>query len=136
MFCLASSVLLAASADASGDGIPNKEVRMDRMSRPAPPNIKPIVIDGIRYEQVLSPRKLGLTEPGGWLMATDAKTGERKWTQQIYKTTINPADETDVQEIYFASMARIKGQRALTIRNEAGKTYTIDLDTRQVSEAR
>lgn len=134
IFLAAGGLLLPALAAAPAAAAPHTEVIMDHRSRPAPPQVPAIVIDGLSYAQVLNARRLGLSGPCGWLVATDAKTGERKWTQQIYTTVIDPADETDVQEVYFQSMTRIKGRRALEIRNEAGRVFVIDLDIRAVSE--
>ena len=106
---------------------------MDHSSRAAPPQVPPVIIDGVRYSQVLNARKLGLDGSCGWLLASDGKTGDRLWTARIYEVHVDPADETDVQEVYFQSMTRVAGRRALAIRNEAGKAFVIDLDTRQVS---
>ena len=105
---------------------------MDHSSRAAPPQVPPVVVDGVRYSQVLNARKLGLDGRCGWLLASDDKTGERLWTARIYDVHIDPADEADVQEIYFQSMTRVPGRHALAIRNETGKAFVLDLETRQV----
>ncbi len=107
---------------------------MDQRSRAAPAQVPPVIIDGVRYSQVLSGRKLGLDGNAGWLMASDAKSGERLWTARIYEVTIDPADEADVQEVYFKTMARVPGKKLLAIRDERGRGYEIDLATRQVTK--
>ena len=106
---------------------------MDRSSRPAPPKVAPITMDGVRYSQVLNARKHGLPGGAGWLMASKPDSGEVLWTLQVYKVHIDPADETDVQEVYFSSMERVKGRRALKIRNEAGQSFIVDVATREVT---
>ena len=108
---------------------------MEHHSRAAPPQVPPVVIDGVRYSQILNGRKLGLDANAGWLMASDARSGERLWTARIYEVPVDPADETDVQEVFFQSMARVPGRKALAIRNEAGRAFVIDVETRQVSGA-
>ena len=106
---------------------------MDRSSRPAPPKVAPVVIDGVRYSQVLNARKHGLPGGSGWLMASKPDSDEALWTLKVYETRIDPADETDVQEVYFSSMERVKGRRGLKIRNEVDKSFIVDLATRRVT---
>jgi hypothetical protein len=110
-----------------------QEKVMDRISRPPPPDVAPVEIDGVVYAQVLNARKLGLPNAFGYLKAEDSKTGTRQWVQKVYEIKINPADETDVQEVYFRSLVRVPGRRALRIENEAGAKFVVDLDTRQVT---
>ena len=131
---LAGGLLLPCLAATCVAASPNKESTMDQRSRAAPPQVPPVVIDGVRYSQVLSGRKLGLDGNAGWLMASDAKSGDRLWTARIYEVIIDPADEADVQEVYFRSMARVPGKKALTIRDERGRGYEIDVETRQVTK--
>lgn len=108
---------------------------MDHSSRAAPPQVPPVVIDGIRYSQVIDGRRQGVGDHGGWLLASDAKTGATLWTAQVYEVHIDPADETDVQEVYFETMTRVAGKKALAIRNEMGNSFVIDVETRQVTPA-
>lgn len=122
----------AASADAR---TPNQETHMDRAdkaSRPPPPKVAPVVVEGVQYAQVTNTARAGLAPGGGWLAASDAKTGKPLWTLRIYDNPINPADEADVQLVFFTSMKRVRGQRVLEIENENGERYTVDLDTRDV----
>ncbi len=113
-----------------------KESHMNHASRGAPPKVLPIVIDGVRYSQVLNARRIGVDAGGGWMMASDDKTGERLWTLCVYEVTIDPADETGVQEVFFKSMTRIARRHALLIVNEDDAAFEVDLDTRQVKPAK
>jgi hypothetical protein len=110
-----------------------QEKPMDRISRPPPPDVAPVEIDGVVYAQVLNARKLGMPVAFGYLKAEDSKTGTRQWLQKVYDVKINPADETDVQEVYFRRLERVPGQRALRIENEAGGKFTINIDTHKVT---
>ena len=132
---VAGSLLLPCMGAPCGTPTPNKESTMEHHSRAAPPQVPPVVIDGVRYSQVLNGRKLGLAGNAGWLLASDAKSGERLWTARVYEVPIDPADEADVQEVYFQSMTRVPGKKALVIRNEAGRAFVIDVETREVSSA-
>ena len=91
------------------------------------------MIDGVRYSQVLNARKHGLPDSSGWLMVSKSDSGEALRTLQVYKIRIDPADETDVQEVYFSSMERVKGRRELKISNEVDKSFVVDLATRQLT---
>jgi predicted small lipoprotein YifL len=110
-----------------------QEKPMDRISRPPPPDVAPVEIDGIIYTQVLNARKLGMPVAWGYLKAEDSKTGARQWVQKVYDVKINPADETDVQEVYFRRLERVPGQRSLRIENEAGGKFTVNIDTHKVT---
>lgn len=107
---------------------------MDNASRGAPPRVPPVVIDGIRYSQVLSPRRVGIDAyGGGWMVAHDDRTGEQLWTLRVYEIVFNLDDEIDVQETYFERMDRVHGRRELLVRNERGDRFLVDVDTRTAS---
>jgi hypothetical protein len=132
---IAGGLLLPCLAVPCSAAASNKDSTMDQQSRSAPPHVAPIVIDGVRYSQLIDSGRLGLSNHGGWLLASDAKSGAHLWTAQVYEVHIDPADETDVQEVYFETMTRVAGKKALAIRNESGKAFVIDLETRQVRSA-
>jgi hypothetical protein len=113
--------------------VTSREKPMDRNSRPPPPDVAPVEIDGVIYAQVLNACKLGMPVAFGYLKAEDSKTGARQWLQKVYDVKINPADETDVQEVYFRRLEPVPGQRALRIENEAGGKFTINIDTHKVT---
>lgn len=102
----------------------------DRPSRPPPPSVPPVLIDGVRFVQLTNPGPVGLAPGGGWLVAADAKTAEPLWTLRVYGNTVDAADEADVQMVFFRSMTRVRGQRALEIENERGQKFRVDLATR------
>lgn len=51
------------------------------------------------------------------------------WSLELYKIAFDPLIETDVQEIYPASMEVDEVQRRLTITDEQSNKYVVDLDT-------
>ena len=108
----------------------------DKPSRLPPPKVAPVVVDGVQYTQVTNPERVGLAPGGGWLAASDAKTGKVLWTLRVYGNPINPADEADVQLLFFSRMARVGKQRILEIENEDGEVYRVDLDARSVAPKR
>ena len=102
----------------------------DRPSRPPPPSVAPVLIDGVRFVQLTNPGPVGLAPGGGWLVAADAKTAEPLWSLRVYGNAADAGDETDVQQVFFRSMKRVRGERALEIENERGKSFRVDLATR------
>lgn len=93
------------------------------MSRPAPPVIAPITRDGVRYESRWSHR--------GVLFAVDAQSGKPLWQVEVYRYLIDEQLETDVQEVYFASMTLDPSGEAMLIEDECGVRHRVDLKTRQ-----
>lgn len=108
----------------------------ERPSRQPPPRVAPVLIDGVRYVQITNPVPVGLAAGGGWLAAIDAKTAEPLWTLRVYDNRIDPADETDVQMVFFRSMKRVRGERSLEIENERGAKFRVDLSTRSATPMR
>lgn len=99
-----------------------------------PPKVPPVERDGVRYAQAESGRDVGLDQVGGVLVATDARSGKRLWTLAVYGNPIDRKKEADAQWVFFKSMAFDRNGR-LRIQNEAGKTFLVDVGTRQVTPA-
>ncbi len=97
--------------------------------RPAPPEIEPVVIGDVRYEQVRNALDLGFDQLTGYLRARDAGTGEDLWVRQVYAVVIDESKERDVQEVYFASMTAGGDGASLIIENERGERFSVDAGT-------
>lgn len=103
------------------------------MSRSPPPDVAPVVLDGVRYEQVTNGLARGLDRLTGYLRAADAETGAERWVVQLYDGgPTDPDLEADVQYVYFRSMAAEGGR--IVIENEAGVRYAVDPQTGEVAE--
>jgi len=102
-------------------------------SRPAPPAVPPVVRDGIRYEQVRNGHDAGLASLTGNLAAYDMTDNVRLWTLPVYATTLVPGMETDVQEVYFRTMA-FGDDGMLEIVTERGARYRVDVERRTVTK--
>ena len=126
LFC-AFLPLLACAQPAGPLPSTPRSTSMIHASRAAPPRLPPVEIDGVRYEQVLNGRKLGLPRNGGYLAAVEVATGGRRWVVSVYDVPIDPQIEGDVQEVYFSRMERVAGRGALLIENERGERFIVDL---------
>lgn len=99
-----------------------------------PPEVPPIEQAGVRYSQAMDGRDAGIDQVGGVLVATEASSGKQLWAMAVYGNPIDPKLETDVQWIYFTSMAFDPDGR-LRITNEAGKKFLVDVKMRKATPA-
>ena len=102
--------------------------------RIAPPDVPPIYHAGVVYSQADDGRDVGLDQVGGVLVASDEDSGKPLWTLAVYDNRTDPAQESDVQWVFFAAMTLDPDGR-LRIVNEARQTFLVDVKTRQVAKA-
>jgi hypothetical protein len=127
----AATAVTAASTAAASSAAAVVPSSADRV---APPEVPPVQRDGVRYSQAPDGRDVGANQVGGVLVATAADTGRRLWTMVVYDEKISPAQEADVQWVFFRSMAFDPDGR-LRIVNEAGKAFLVDVKQRTVKPA-
>ena len=96
-------------------------------SRPSAPEVPPVVVDGVRYEQDLYDDRAG-DQHGGYLAAVDAATGQRLWRVKVYTLATQPSGAPALA-FYFRSMRPSPDDKALVIENEAGGVDRVDLAT-------
>ncbi|MFE8601846.1 hypothetical protein [Archangium violaceum] len=92
-------------------------------SRPPPPVIAPITRDGVRYESRWS--------HNGVLFAVDEKSGKPLWQLEVYKYLVDEQAETDVQVVFFKSMALDATGTSMLIEDEVGVRHLVDLKTHE-----
>lgn len=101
-------------------------------SRKAPPVVPPIVFEGVRYEQVMDALSMGYGQRTGYLAAYDEKDNRLLWMKKIYTIEFIEHLEQDVQDVFFMGMTLNQADRSITIENEIGGIYAIDIDKRSV----
>jgi hypothetical protein len=99
-----------------------------------PPDVAPVVRDGVRYSQATDGRELGLSQVSGVLVATQVDSGKRLWTLAVYSNPVDPKQEADAQWVFFQSMAFDPDGR-LRIVNEAGQAFLVDVQKQTASPA-
>jgi hypothetical protein len=99
------------------------------------PLVKPVVFQGVRYEQLRRPDEHGFAQSGGVLAAFDDKTGKYLWAVQLYTTAFDQAEERDVQEVYIKDLVLDKGKQALRATDERKRVWSIDITTHAVTAA-
>lgn len=98
-----------------------------KMSRVAPAQTPPIIIDHIQYGD-----SSGYN--GHFLPIIDTRSGKVIDRIEIYRYPIVPELETDVQDVFFKSMSRINGGKELLIENERGHQFVFDIRSRKPRE--
>ena len=98
--------------------------------RAAPPEVSPLIFEGITYTLVTQTSE-DLTSSSTLL---NALTPEQtlSWSLELYKIIFDPLIETDVQEIYPASMTIDEARRRLTVTDEQDNKFTVDLTSRSL----
>ena len=103
---------------------------MPKSSRPAPPQVLPIVHKGVRYEQDMESYNYGGNQPGGYLVAVDPATNERLWMLKVYEVTVHDAAGVSTPGRYFRIMHLVPERNEIEIENEVGGKYVVDLSKR------
>ena len=130
--CVAAAPSLEAS-EPLAEPAPTKEHPMESAKRRAPA-AKPIVVKGVRYEQMRRAKDNGFAQRGGVIAAIDEKTGETLWSVQLYQTVFDPGEEHDAQEVYVRQMALAKSGHALLATDERQRVWSVDLATHAVTQ--
>lgn len=126
---LSAAVMSACAAGPSP--LPQEKKAMSTppsISRPPAPDVKPVVHNGVRYEQDRTDERQG-DQAGGYLVALDAKTGARLWRLKVIDLAAGPGAPTG-GAVYFRSMQLAPGGAALDIEDETGVRYSVDLARR------
>lgn len=90
--------------------------------RVSPSFVQPLTHNGITYS---APH-----QRMGYVVASDAKTGNELWSVRVYGVEYGRAAEGDLEDVYITSLS-IK-DATLIVTNERGHEFSIDLKTREV----
>lgn len=136
-YATAAALLLAAclTTSPSHAGIshpPSEENGMESTRRHAP-GARPVVHQGVRYEQLRRPREQGFQQSGGVIAAIDEASGEQLWAVQLYETALDPAEERDAQEVYVSELTLDTKQGVLKAVDERKRVWLIRLSDGSVS---
>lgn len=95
-----------------------------------PPFIAPLTINEVTY-QLDNVKDEDVTYASTVLIASD-KTGCELWRIEIYRIVFDTQLETDVQEVFPTSLTYDEHKQIVTVVNETGNTFDIDLVSKQV----
>lgn len=103
--------------------------------RSGPDPVDPVRFGGTRYEAMPWGKARGLGQNGGYVAAIDEKTGDELWLLKVYDVTYDGDMEADKQDVFVTSLEIDRAGRRLTVENEAGDRFAVDLASRKVSPA-
>lgn len=131
---IATVALPLVSAWASGDVQAQPATEKHPMtgpsaSRPSAPVVPALEHLGVRYAQDSHDDSAG-DQPGGYLVAIDAKSGQRLWRLKVYQVPDQRAAGRPAMARYFRSMRLSPNGDSLEIENESGGVYRVDLASR------
>jgi len=110
----------------------SQEKSMESAKRRAPV-VKPVTVQGVRYEPLRRPDEHGFAQSGGVLAAIDDKTGKYLWGVQLYATPFDAAEEHDVQEVYIKELSYDKAQHAILATDERKRVWSVNIATHAVA---
>jgi hypothetical protein len=111
-----------ASTSSGADGAPPVAAK-----RRAPPQVPPVKIGGVRYEQArLGPQEAkGLRS--GYLAAYQGDGDVLLWRVKVYDVAYDPQLEADVQDVWFRKMSASPDGKQILIENEIGDQYAVEV---------
>jgi hypothetical protein len=101
--------------------------------RSGPDPVEPVSFGGTRYEAMQWGKARGLAQNGGYVAAIDEASGNELWVQLIYPIRYDRRIEGDKQDVFITGLTLAPRARALSIENERGARYRLDLRTRKVT---
>jgi hypothetical protein len=104
-----------------------------KKKRSGPDPVDPVRFGGIRYEAMPWGKARGLGQNGGYVAAIDEKSGDELWLLKVYDVSYDGDMEGDKQDVFVTSLDIDSAGRRLTVENEAGDRFSVDLATRKVS---
>ncbi|MCK9686664.1 hypothetical protein [Scleromatobacter humisilvae] len=115
-----------AAASAASEPVPPPPPPAPQADRGPPPDVPPIVRDGIRYAQGDAERDPGLAQASGMLVVSDDFSGKRLWTLAVYNAGVDAKKNASARSIYFKTMAFDPDGR-LRVVNEDGEAFLVDV---------
>jgi hypothetical protein len=89
--------------------------------------VEPVVHEGVRYVAPSMDGRQAVVE------AWDVAGGQKLWSVTVFKVSIQPLLEEDVQWVFISAM-RVEGG-SLVVSAEDGQVYHVDLKSRAVKKA-
>ncbi len=100
--------------------------------RSPPPRVEPVVLEGIRYEELRGGKGRGLPQNGGYIVAIEEASGRELWIAKVYDVVYDEAVEDDKRDAYIVHLRADRARRVLLIENERRERYALNLRDRTV----
>lgn len=122
---------MAVASQSTSKGVPMESTESAKRRGPT---AKPVVHQGVRYEQLRRPSEHGYKQGGGVIGAVEEASGKMLWTVQLYETTFDPKEERDVQEVYVKELSIDKKAGALIAVDERKRRWQVKLSDHSVTQ--
>ncbi len=78
----------------------------------------------------------GTNQNGGYIEVLDAKSGVKLWGLLVYKTEYDPVLEKDIQDVFITSLSINFLGTKLTVTDELGRQYEINISDKSVTKTK
>lgn len=134
--CLAGVLVSTGACMAEGTGGAarvTEEMAVESPKRRVP-SVSPVSSGGIRYEAVRGAKGRGFDQNGGIVAAIDEASGDELWVLVVYRTTYDPMEEADVQDVFITELSLSDDGHRLIVENERKEMFEVNLADRSVTE--
>ncbi len=104
--------------------------------RAAPEKVEPLIHGNFVY---IAPHFInieGTNQNGGYIEVLDAKSGVKLWGLLVYKTEYDPDLEKDIQDVFITSLSINFLGTKLTVTDELGRQYEINISDKSVTKTK
>ncbi len=104
--------------------------------RAAPEKVEPLIHGNFVY---IAPHFInieGTNQNGGYIEVLDAKSGVKLWGLLVYKTEYDPVLEKDIQDVFITSLSINFLGTKLTVTDELGRQYEINISDKSVTKTK
>jgi len=104
--------------------------------RVAPEKVEPLIHGNFVY---IAPHFInidGTNQNGGYIEVLDAKSGVKLWGLLVYKTEYDPDLENDTQDVFITSLSINFLGTKLTVTDELGRQYDINISDKSVTKTK
>ena len=103
---------------------------MPKAKRVGQPDVEPVELGDLRFEVLRKSRAHGYEQNGGVIAAVDRTSGKMQWSMMVYTIDYIPKLETDVQDIFIASISKAAEPGKLLVTDERGRRFHVDIARR------
>ncbi len=104
--------------------------------RAAPEKVEPLIHGNFVY---IAPHFInidGINQNGGYIEVLNAKSGVKLWGLLVYKTEYDPDLEKDIQDVFITSLSINFLGTKLTVTDELGRQYEINISDKSVTKTK
>lgn len=104
--------------------------------RVAPKKVEPLIHGNFVYIAPHFTNIDGANQNGGYIKVLDAKSGVKLWGLLVYKTEYDPDLEKDIQDVFITSLSINFLGTKLTVTDELGRQYEINISDKSVTKTK